>query len=99
MINITLRYTLKFNVFVVDAAPLLFLNTLRLATNTIYIYIYKLYNITNTWIAIQKNAIMFVYKRSSFLFIQQNDNPIGEERLFNIKVVYTKTSFVKKWVR
>lgn len=33
---------------------------------------------------------MFVYKRSSFFFIKQNDKPSGEERFFNIKAIYTK---------
>lgn len=41
---------------------------------------------------------MFVHEKSNFFFIEQNDKPISGDRLFNIKVMYTKTSFGKKFI-
>lgn len=41
---------------------------------------------------------MFVYKRSSFFFIKQNDKPSGEERFFNIKAILHETSFGQKFI-
>jgi len=41
---------------------------------------------------------MFVYKKSSFFFIKQNNKPIGEDRLYNIKVLFTNTSFGQQFI-
>jgi hypothetical protein len=41
---------------------------------------------------------MFVYKISDIFFIKQNDKPIEEEWSFNIKIIYTKTSYGQKYI-
>lgn len=46
----------------------------------------------------KKTAIMFLYKKSRFFFINQNDKTTGEDRLCNIKVLYPNTSFGQKFI-
>lgn len=41
---------------------------------------------------------MFVNKKSSFFFIKQNDKPSGKDRLCNMKVLFTNTSFGQKFI-
>lgn len=41
---------------------------------------------------------MFVYKNSNLFFTKQNGKPTSEDGLLNIKVIYTNTSFGRKFI-
>jgi len=56
------------------------------------------FNVLPLELLYKKSAIMFVHKKSDFFFIKQNDKPLGEDRLCNIKVLFTNTSFGQKFI-
>lgn len=41
---------------------------------------------------------MLVYKSFSFFYIKQYDKTNEDERLFDFKAIYTKTSFEQKYI-